>query len=235
MKLLIIRHAEPNYAIDSLTEKGWREAELLSRRLTPLKIDEFYCSPLGRTKDTAKPTMEKRNCTPHILPWLKEFAGTIQSPYTGVKRIPWDLPPTLWANEQAFYRNDCWTEPDIMQTGNVQEVYEQTVQGICALLKQHGCIREGMLYRCDQKNDVTIALFCHCAMGLTIIAYLTGISPFILWHNFFLPTSSVSTLVTETDNNGNTHFRCVQIGDTSHLYIAGENMSLSGLYPEFEK
>ena len=92
-----------------------------------------------------------------------------------------------------------------------------------------------MLYRCDAESDRTIALFCHCGMGLTIISYLTGTSPFLLWHNFFLPTSSVSTIVTETDRNGNAHFRCVQIGDTSHLYAAGEDISQAGLYPEFEK
>ena len=33
MKLLIVRHGDPDYAIDSLTEKGWREAKLLSNRL----------------------------------------------------------------------------------------------------------------------------------------------------------------------------------------------------------
>ena len=33
MKLLIIRHGEPDYTIDSLTEKGWREAEYLSEML----------------------------------------------------------------------------------------------------------------------------------------------------------------------------------------------------------
>ena len=32
MTIYIIRHAEPDYARDSLTEKGWREAELLSHR-----------------------------------------------------------------------------------------------------------------------------------------------------------------------------------------------------------
>ena len=53
MKILIIRHGEPDYSIDSLTEKGWREAELLSRRLAPLGIRDFYVSPLGRAQDTA--------------------------------------------------------------------------------------------------------------------------------------------------------------------------------------
>ena len=36
MTIYIIRHAEPDYARDSLTEKGWREAELLSHRLAKI-------------------------------------------------------------------------------------------------------------------------------------------------------------------------------------------------------
>ena len=53
MKIIFIRHGEPNYEIDSLTEKGWREAELLSKRTAKWNVTDFYCSPLGRAKDTA--------------------------------------------------------------------------------------------------------------------------------------------------------------------------------------
>ena len=38
MKLLIVRHADPDYSIDSLTETGWVEAELLSRRISKLDV-----------------------------------------------------------------------------------------------------------------------------------------------------------------------------------------------------
>ena len=38
MKLLIVRHGDPNYEIDSLTEKGWREAEYLSEKLKNLDV-----------------------------------------------------------------------------------------------------------------------------------------------------------------------------------------------------
>ena len=34
MRLLIVRHGDPDYEHDTLTEKGWREAELLSERLS---------------------------------------------------------------------------------------------------------------------------------------------------------------------------------------------------------
>ena len=33
MRIIIVRHGEPNYEIDSLTEKGWKEAELASRKV----------------------------------------------------------------------------------------------------------------------------------------------------------------------------------------------------------
>ena len=58
MKIIFIRHGEPNYEIDSLTEKGWREAELLSKRTAKWNVTDFYCSPLGRAKDTASFTLK---------------------------------------------------------------------------------------------------------------------------------------------------------------------------------
>lgn len=38
MKLLIVRHGDPNYEIDSLTDTGWKEAELLAGRLSKLSV-----------------------------------------------------------------------------------------------------------------------------------------------------------------------------------------------------
>lgn len=47
MKLVIVRHADPDYSIDSLTPTGWKEAELLSERLVKTPADAYYVSPLG--------------------------------------------------------------------------------------------------------------------------------------------------------------------------------------------
>lgn len=63
MKILLIRHGDPDYTIDSLTRKGWKEAEYLSERLEKLDVKEFYVSPLGRAKDTASLTLKKMNRT----------------------------------------------------------------------------------------------------------------------------------------------------------------------------
>ena len=38
MKLIIIRHGDPDYEHDSLTQKGVREAQLLSDRISQLDV-----------------------------------------------------------------------------------------------------------------------------------------------------------------------------------------------------
>ena len=84
MKILLVRHAEPDYAIDSLTPKGKREAELLSHRLAKLTdVEAVYCSPLGRARDTAAYTLEKTGWNCEILPWLQEFRGRAFDEKTG--------------------------------------------------------------------------------------------------------------------------------------------------------
>ena len=59
MKLLFVRHGDPNYAIDGLTEKGKREAELVADRLCREHITAVYCSTMGRARLTAQPTLDR--------------------------------------------------------------------------------------------------------------------------------------------------------------------------------
>ena len=83
MRILLIRHAEPDYSIDSITPKGRVEAELLSRRIMRYNIRDFYVSPLGRARDTARYTLDKMNRKASVLPWLKEFGGKYPDPALG--------------------------------------------------------------------------------------------------------------------------------------------------------
>lgn len=232
MKLLIIRHAEPDYSIDSLTEKGWREAELLADRLVKLPIRDFYASPMGRAQATAKPTLERLGRTAEVLDWLHEFRGQAINPFTAEKRIPWDLAPQYWTRQPELYDPEAWRDHAIYKPGTVEKVFDETAAGIDALLARYGYERDGGIYRCAENGCDTIVLFCHLALGLAIVAHLLGVSPVVMWHGFFLPTSSVTTFVTEERVKGEVYFKCMQLGDTSHLYAAGEPVSRSGLFPE---
>ncbi len=234
VKILVIRHGEPDYSIDSLTEKGWREAEMLADRLVRLNIRDFYCSPLGRARDTARPTMRRlgREDELTILPWLREFHGSVVNPFDAKRRIPWNLMPQYWTKQPEFYNRDVWLEHPLMRTGDVAEVYRQTKEGLDALLAGYGYVREDIVFRCERNIADTIALFCHFGLGMAIASLLTGASLPLLWQGFFMPTSSVTTFVTEERVPGEVVFKCMQLGDTSHLYAAGEPVSRSGLFPE---
>ena len=61
MELIFIRHAEPDYENNTLTEKGFKEAEFLGQFLKDQKIDAMYVSPLNRAKYTADAILKYNN------------------------------------------------------------------------------------------------------------------------------------------------------------------------------
>ena len=232
MKLLFVRHAEPDYSIDSLTAKGRVEAELLSQRLCRLDVKAFYVSPLGRAKDTAAYTLAKLGRTAEEKPWLAEFRGRSYDPEAGRDRIPWDFRPRQWLNHPLLRDVDRWNEDELTCTGTTAAIWRESCEGIDALLAEHGYHRDGSLYRCEDNRPDTLVFFCHFAIAAALTAHLLNIPPMLLWQGFCALPSSVTTLVTEERVKGEVVFRCMQLGDLSHLYAAGERHSTAGLFPE---
>lgn len=232
MKVLIIRHGDPDYSIDSLTEKGWREAELLSQKLIKTDIKEFYCSPLGRARDTASPTLKKMGRTAEICDWLQEFPGYISDDKSGEKTIPWDLLPNYWTNISGFFDKDEWLKQSLMQSGDVETVYKDVCSKLDLLLEKHGYKRENNVYRAVKPNCDTIVLFCHFGLECVLLSHILNISPVLLWHGFVAPPSSVTTLITEEREDGIAYFRCNGFGDISHLYVADEPPAFAARFCE---
>ena len=73
MELWLIRHGDPDYARDDLTERGELEAKLLAESLvSSARIDDICASPLGRAQKTCSYTAEKLGIQPVTLAWLRE-------------------------------------------------------------------------------------------------------------------------------------------------------------------
>jgi probable phosphoglycerate mutase len=233
LRILLIRHAEPDYSIDSLTPKGHIEAELLSRRLSGYEIRDFYMSPLGRAKDTAAYTLNLIGREAEILPWLREFRGSYPDPETGKRRIvAWDVKPRIWKAFPGVMSIDSWCDAPVFDGGDVREVWKETTDGVDALLARYGITKDGPVWKCAENGDYTIALFCHFGISMAILAYLTGVSPMILWHHTLCLPSSVTEVVTEERIRGEVSFRVTKLGDLTHLEAAGEVRSTAGLFPE---
>lgn len=231
MKLLIIRHGDPDYSIDSLTETGWTEARLLAQRLSKLDIKAFCCSPLGRARDTAAPTLNAMNREAEICPWLREFAPKVKKP-DGHGSVSWDWLPQDWTVRDYFYDKDRWTEAPEFQDAGVPEEYRWVTQELDALIARHGYIRDGNLYRAAQPNRNTIVLFCHYGLECVLLSHLLNCSPMIFWQGSCALPTSVTTLITEERREGIACFRMNGFGDISHLYAAGQEPSFSARFCE---
>lgn len=232
MKLLMIRHGDPDYSIDSLTEKGWREAAYLAERLAKLEIKDFYVSPLGRAKDTASLTLQKMDRTATECEWLREFAPRIHRPDTEELKNTWDWLPQDWTKEERFYQYDHWFEPQVLRDGKVGEEYRRVTKAFDELLAQHGYVREGHYYRVEHGNEDTLAFFCHFGVEVVLLSHLFSISPMAMWHATCAAPTSVSTVVTEERRKGIASFRMSAFGDISHLYAHEEPPAFAARFCE---
>ncbi len=223
MRLLIIRHGDPDYRIDNLTEKGKVEAELLSQRLARENLTHIYCSPLGRAQATAAPTVAKTGLQPVILDWLREFPAHIKTDYRPDGMCPWEMRPWHWSSIPELYDRELWKTVSPFAESPCPEVFDRIGREWDALLARHGYVRKGALYEVTQPNEDTLAFFCHFGLGMALIAHLIGLSLPLLWHTVFLAPSSVTEFRMETSSE-QPHMavaKCRGMGDLSHLYQSG--------------
>lgn len=232
MKLIIIRHGDPDYSIDSLTPTGRIEAELLADRLSELDISAFYTSPLGRARHTAEPTLKRLGKEAEVLDWLREFPARIVRHGESEADICWDWLPEVWTKTDEFYEKDGWLGVPCFAEGGVSEQYEKVTDGLDALLLKHGYAREGRYYRAIRPNHDTVVLFCHFGLECVLLSHLMGVSPMILWHSTCAAPTSVTILNTEERREGIAYFRMACFGDVSHLLVAGREPSFAARFCE---
>ena len=255
MRIIFVRHGEPDYTRDSLTEKGWREARFLSQRISKWKVTQFYCSPLGRAKDTASCTLEKMNRTAVTLDWMKEFAYDIEDPLNGKRGIPWDFVPSCWSSDALMLDSEGWPESDIMRTNpQIATDYRMVCQNFDKPLASYGYVRENHFYRMpgakerfiphtfspsrpdaldeipDSVEEPVIVIFCHLGITCLVLSHLLNIAFPLLVHGFFLPTSSITVLSSEERWSNEAYFRVQTIGDVNHLLVNNEPISSAGSF-----
>ncbi len=233
MRLLFVRHGEPDYENDCLLELGRREAELLAGRLEKLEIEAFFSSPLGRARETAEATLKRVGRKAQVCEWLREFHAPIHRPdKNGELEIPWDWLPADWTTEDSLYDPYNWYKHPKMAEGHVGEEFDRVGRELDKVLAQFGYERDGRIYLAKQPNTKTLCFFCHYGVGIVMISHLLSVSPVPLWHGLMAAPASVTELVTEERREGIASFRMSSYGDTFHLQAAGLGHNPNGLFTE---
>ncbi len=233
MRLLIIRHADPDYAIDGLTSVGQREAELLADRMAKENIQKVYCSTLGRARATAAPTLRRTGMTAEYCEWLREFNyAKIFSPWFQRPAGAWDLLPDYMNEHPDLYHPKEWLASELIRDTEIPAAYASVTASLDRMLEYHGYRRDGYCYKAVLPNHDTVALFCHYGVTAVLLSHLMNCSPYSIWQHIVTLPTAVTVLHTEERRAGTAHFRAVSIGDTSHLYFAGQAPSFSARFCE---
>lgn len=233
MKLIFIRHGDPNYENDSLTEKGRREAQLLAKKVQKMKIDKCFLSPLGRAQQTAHACIDAMGITGISYDWLREFWPRIHRPDAPDREnICWDWMPEDWTVHDELYDFNKWTDNPVFKEADVNSDLQTVYDGFGKLLSELGYTKEGRYFKAERPNNDTIVFFCHFGVIMLMLSYLMDLPPMPLWQSFLAPTTSVTTVVTEERRPGKAAFRLLGFGDTSHLEAGDEPVSFSGRFCE---
>ncbi len=255
MRLILVRHAEPDYAHNTITEKGKREAIALAQRIKNWDVTDFYMSPLGRAMDTAKPTLEIMGRNAEIIPWAQEFTYPCIDPMTHTTHLCWDYVPSMWTHENLNFTLNDWVHAYPQSTNpDIEANYKKVCAELDNLLLKYGYRRDGLIYRTRgkcaenkihtvgpvethdgqllEKSDPgdTVVIFCHLGISCVFLSHLLNIPFMILPHALFLPPASVTILTTEERWEDEASFRAQAIGDVSHLLAAHEPISSAGAF-----
>ncbi len=241
MRLLIVRHGVPDYQKDTITEQGWKEAELLAPYILRKNPDLICLSPYGRAQDTAKKTLELTGLTPVVYPWLCEvdFRFPKEHPFGRM----WHTDPKIWLSDPLL-RTPDWQKSHFFKDSDFVAGYNRDRESLDSFLAEHGYVRDGALYRVTEEFygvNETVVFFCHLGRGVTLLSQLLDLPWVVAAHQFWLPTSSITEITFERS-----HFdrsvalaRCTACGSVPHLDAAdvprcnsGFLMPIDGYVPE---
>ena len=229
MRLYLIRHADPDYPNNTITERGHKEAQALAARLAKENLDRVYSSPLGRAVHTMHYTVGLTNHTPVIEDWTQEIANTTADMGEWGTRAIWDLPAEILRGPNRTGAYGTWENLPYVEQTPIRAMADEIKIASDAFLARHGYERKGGLYRCVAPSKERIAVFCHGGFGLAWLSHLLEIPLPLMWSGFWLAPSSVTTIFFEQRSEEWAVPRCVGLGDTSHLYAEGLEISPRGI------
>ena len=223
MKLTIIRHAEPDYENNTLTEKGFLEADILGRYMKDEKIDYIYSSPLNRALYTADAIIKyNKTKTYKVLEFLREF-----DPFM------WDRTSSFLASDERLYDKKRWLEVDFEGLNDqIQARYNFVKSELSQLLEKHGYRKNGAYYDVVNANKDNIVFTCHFGIESYLLSELLNMPVVALINHTCAAPSSVTTVVTEEREKGKAIFRMLSFGETTHLKDAKEPVSFMARFCE---
>lgn len=228
MLLYYVRHGDPIYNPDSLTELGHAQAEALAKRLSILGFDKIYASSSNRARQTAEPTCRALGMEAEILDWCNEGYAWRDLTVTNEKGNKcWAFQShstslLLASPEIKALGKDWYSHPFFDGTSfkpGFERIENETYKFMASLGFIHD--KENNCYTVAKQQYGRVALFAHQGFGLAFLSALCDIP----YPEFCTRFDMGHTGVTVIRIHGNEGEKCIpkilQLSNDSHLYKEG--------------
>ncbi|MBO4687058.1 MAG: histidine phosphatase family protein [Clostridiales bacterium] len=181
MRIILVRHGDPDYVKDCLTELGKKQAAVAAERLLEEKIDVVYSSSSGRAFETAQAFSERSGISPiHQLDFMREIRfGYGEALYSSGN--PWDETDRMSAEGEEILIPK-WQELPFFKDNAAVEDVDMIATETDNWMRELGYEREGLYYRCKRSDDqeFTVVLFAHGGSGSAMLARLLNLPFFYI-------------------------------------------------------
>ena len=179
MRLIMVRHGEPNYEKDCLTPRGREQARACAQRLRKENISRIFASSMGRARETASFTAELLGLPVTILDFMREITwGGEGIPEDG---HPWTLADRMIQEENCDFFAADWRAHPWWKGNRATDCYDLVAERIDALLAEQGFVHDGRRFLCRRENAETLALFSHGGSGGAALSHLLSLPfPYVL-------------------------------------------------------
>ncbi len=230
MILFYLRHGQPIYNPDSLTEFGHQQAQALVKRMAECKPDKIYASSSNRAIQTAEPTARFFGKSIEILDWCNELYA-------------WDEFTAEFAGKKtwAFYHKETrelFNSSAVRKLGKDWYLYpglEKYEKGINRIQRETDAFMLQLGYQHDHETNIyvpvrpnndRIALFAHQGFGVAFLSCLLDI-PYPLFSTHFEMGHTGMTVI-EFSGTEQTVPTVLQLSNDSHLFAAGLSTDYQG-------
>ncbi len=223
MLLYIVRHGDPVYETDSLTERGRLQAEAVGKRIADSKIDRIFSSPMGRARETAAPACRLLGLECNIESWAHEIEDERLTPFPDgiMKSVTYVQNTYFRRNGNMDLGYDKAFECEGFNQTQMKKAVSYIEEGGRDFLERLGYKEENGIYRILKPNDEKVALFCHAAFSRAWLSVLLHIPINIMWSSFSYTHTGVTVLEFKNNKDGYTAPQCLCFSDMSHLYASG--------------
>lgn len=219
MNLYFIRHAEPDYEHDTITQKGHSQAEKLAEYYSELKVDELYHSSMGRAGITASYLAKKWNLEAKPIDWTRELKWGTNNGNVYDTMSPWAIKDRLIAETHSYPNGEDWENLPELQNDQLVSDYEIHCKALDEFLKEHGYVRNGKVYKAVTPNDKTVVIVCHGGVISALISYLTNVPFFQYISHMGVDLTAVSKLELRGQKDEFHPAQLIYVNSQAHLGV----------------